>query len=41
MSIDVYEQVQRKNMERADCILCGQCADNCNQKVIFYSFGRK
>lgn len=37
MSIDVYLQVKKGDMEHADCILCGQCADNCQQKVISYS----
>lgn len=40
MSIDVWYQVKKGDMEHGDCILCGQCADNCKQKVIGYSFGR-
>lgn len=41
MSIDVWQHVKKDNMEHGDCILCGQCADNCKQKVIRYSFGSK
>lgn len=38
MSIDVHAQVKKGEMEHDDCILCGQCADGCKQKVISYSF---
>jgi ferredoxin-type protein NapH len=39
MSIDVHAQVKKEVMEHVDCILCGQCADGCQQKVIAYSLG--
>ncbi len=39
MSIDVNAEVQAGDMEHSDCILCGQCADNCPSRVIGYSFG--
>ncbi len=39
MSIDVWHRVKTGDMEHGDCILCGQCADNCRQSVIGYSFG--
>ena len=41
MSIDVHVQVKKGDMEHVDCILCCQCADNCKQKVVSYSFGLK
>ncbi len=41
MSIDVHAKVLSGDMEHADCILCGQCIDNCKQKVIAYSFGMR
>lgn len=41
MSIDVHANVLRGEMEHADCILCGRCVDNCERRVIAYSFGKK
>jgi len=41
MSIDVHAKVLSSDMEHADCILCGQCVDNCKQKAIAYSFGKR
>jgi len=41
MSIDVHANILRGKMEHMDCILCGQGVDNCEQKVIAYSFGKK
>jgi NAD-dependent dihydropyrimidine dehydrogenase PreA subunit len=41
MSIDVHAKILSGDMEHADCILCGQCVDNCTQKVIAYSFGKR
>jgi polyferredoxin len=41
MSIDVHARVLLGDMEHSDCILCGQCVDNCKQKAIAYSFGNR
>jgi ferredoxin-type protein NapH len=41
MSIDVHTRVKKSDMEDADCVLCGQCIDNCKQKAIAYSFGKR
>jgi ferredoxin-type protein NapH len=38
MSLDVHEMVKTANMENAECILCGNCADNCTKKAIHFSF---
>lgn len=40
MSIDVYSNVQKDNLEHYECTLCGMCVDNCPNKVISFSFGR-
>jgi len=41
MSIDVHANVLRGEMEDSDFILCGQCVDNCERRVIAYSFMKK
>jgi len=38
MSLDVNAIVQIENMERAECILCGTCVDNCSKQAIRYAF---
>ncbi len=38
MSLDVNGLVQRGDMEHAECILCGNCADTCRQDVIHFAF---
>ena len=38
MNIDVMENVKSKKMNDTECILCGNCIDNCKQKVISFSF---
>ena len=38
MNIDVMENVKIKEMNDIECILCGNCIDNCKQKVISFSF---
>jgi ferredoxin-type protein NapH len=38
MSLDVNAMVQRSDMEHAECILCGNCADGCKVKAIRYVF---
>jgi polyferredoxin len=40
MSLDVNAMVQREKMEHSECILCGTCVDNCQQKAIRYSFSK-
>jgi len=39
MSLPVMEMVASGKMRNTDCILCGECADNCKGKVICYKFG--
>ncbi|MBI5359719.1 MAG: 4Fe-4S binding protein [Planctomycetes bacterium] len=41
MSLDVYGMVQKGSMADLECILCGECVDNCPKKVIRYAFGRQ
>ena len=38
MSLDVNAMVQLERMEKAECILCGTCIDNCSTSSIRYSF---
>lgn len=38
MSLDVYEMVQRNQMEDDECILCGSCVDECPRNSIRYAF---
>jgi ferredoxin-type protein NapH len=38
MSLDVHSMVQRGDMEHAECILCGNCADTCTKDAIHFSF---
>ncbi len=38
MSLDVNGMVQARNMENAECILCGKCIDTCPEGVIHYAF---
>jgi polyferredoxin len=38
MSLDVNAMVRRGDMEHAECILCGSCADACTRDVIHFSF---
>ncbi len=40
MSLPVSRMVEAGNMESSDCILCGNCIDSCQKKVIAYQFGR-
>lgn len=40
MSLDVNAMVHQINMENSECILCGNCVDNCAAHAIRYSFGR-
>jgi polyferredoxin len=37
MALDVMENVKNNKMKDTECILCGNCIDNCKQKVIKYS----
>ncbi|GAK52463.1 4Fe-4S ferredoxin, iron-sulfur binding [Candidatus Moduliflexus flocculans] len=39
MSLNVHEMAQTGSMKNAECILCGECVDNCPKQVISYSFG--
>jgi ferredoxin-type protein NapH len=39
MSLDVNSMVQKGSMKHSECILCGECVDNCPKDVIHYSFG--
>ncbi|OPY48825.1 MAG: quinol dehydrogenase membrane component [Methanosaeta sp. PtaU1.Bin060] len=38
MGLDVSTMVRQGNLEVAECILCGCCADICPKKAISYSF---
>jgi ferredoxin-type protein NapH len=39
MSLPVKEMVAAGAMRHTDCILCGECADNCKKGAIRYGFG--
>jgi polyferredoxin len=41
MSLPVESMVEAKQMEDAECILCGTCVDGCNRGAITYVFGSK
>jgi ferredoxin-type protein NapH len=41
MSLDVNSMVQKQDMENTECILCGECVDNCPKGAIKYAFGKK
>jgi ferredoxin-type protein NapH len=41
MSLNVNEMVQKQAMESTECILCGNCVDNCPKNAIKYTFGKK
>ncbi len=38
MNLDVSNLVQHGNMEDSNCILCGECIDECPKNVIHYTF---
>ena len=38
MSLEVKDMVEKGDMKRAECILCGECVDACGKKAITYSF---
>lgn len=38
MSLNVSQKVQTGNMDDNECILCGECVDNCPKKAISYKF---
>jgi polyferredoxin len=38
MSLDVNAMVRSGHMENSECILCGNCVDNCSKHAIVYSF---
>jgi polyferredoxin len=40
MSLPVEEMVNRKGLEKAECILCGTCVDVCKQGAITYDWGK-
>ena len=39
MYLPVKEMVASGEMRNTDCILCGECVDNCKREVISYKFG--
>ena len=41
MDIDVMESVKTGELEHPECILCGNCADSCKNKVIRYTTQRR
>jgi ferredoxin-type protein NapH len=40
MSLSVEEMANHKNMENAECILCGTCVDGCKEGAIMYNWGK-
>lgn len=38
MSLDVNQMVKANKMNNPECILCGECVDNCSKKAIKYRF---
>jgi polyferredoxin len=40
MSLDVMQMVEKEKMENSECILCGECIDNCTKKAIKYTFAK-
>lgn len=40
MSIDVNAEMKAGEIKSTDCILCGQCVDNCTDQALNYSFGQ-
>ncbi len=40
-SLDVHENVQSNNFDNHECILCGNCVDNCPKGNIYYSWSWK
>jgi polyferredoxin len=41
MGLDVNDMVKNDTMENLNCILCGECIENCPEKTINYSFSIK
>jgi ferredoxin-type protein NapH len=39
MGLEVTKMVQAGHLKNNECILCGECADHCNKKVIKLTFG--
>ncbi len=38
MSLEVEQMIREGNMEHTECILCGECVDNCPGQVIRFTF---
>ncbi len=38
MSLPVHQMVQRGSINSDDCILCGNCVDNCRKDALHFSF---
>ena len=38
MSLPVEAMVESRNMEHSECVLCGTCADTCNEKIMSLGF---
>ena len=41
MSLEVNGMVRNKEMEQAECILCGSCVDSCPTNGITYAWLNK
>lgn len=41
MSLPVQQSVVMQNVEHPDCILCGNCIDNCLKNVLKYQWGKR
>ncbi len=40
MNIDIMKNVKNREFKNTECILCGNCIDNCKHKVIKYSIDK-
>lgn len=40
MSLNVNDMVSKRDMRNPECILCGECVDNCPRKAIQFRFKR-
>ncbi|UWG95357.1 hypothetical protein LPY66_10470 [Dehalobacter sp. DCM] len=41
MSLNVQAMAVKGNMDHHECVLCGECVDNCNKKVLRFAWKSK